>query len=184
MTTVGGGGRGGQFLQERSEAEIGIEVAQRGQVRLAPGESIPIELDRGVGGDAGKLLRENHLFAAVEQRFAIALVFDLGGVVEGCFDRSKAPDQFARAFIADAFGAGDVVDGIAHQGHDVGDLLGRDAHDFFDFGGIEDDIGLAGALAGPQDANAAADQLHHVFVAGDDVDVDVAARRTAGRARR
>ncbi len=93
---------------------------------------------------------------------------------------SEAADQFAGAFIADAFGAGDIVDGIAHQGHDVGDLRGRDAHDFFDLGGVEYDIGLGGALAGTQDANTAADQLHHVFVAGDDVDVDVAAAGLLG----
>ncbi len=41
--------------------------------------------------------------------------------------------------------------------------------------------GFAGALAGAQDADAAADQLHHVFVAGDDVDVDVAAAGLLGQ---
>ena len=45
---------------------------------------------------------------------------------------------------------------------------------FFYFGGVDDQIGLVRAAAGAQHADAAADELHHVFVAGDDVDVEVA----------
>ncbi len=53
-------------------------------------------------------------------------------------------------------------------------------HRLLNFGRVNDHVGFARALAGPQDANPAAHELHHVFVAGDDVNVDVAARRLAG----
>ena len=124
------------------------------------------------------------MFVAVEQGFAVALAFDFGGVVERGFRRAETADQFARAFFADAFRAGNVVDGIAHQRHHVGDFFRRHAHQLFYFGGVHDEIAFVRAAAGAQHEDASADELHHVFVAGDDVDVQVTLRRPGAPARR
>ncbi len=40
--------------------------------------------------------------------------------------------------------ARNVVNGVAHQGHDVSDFGGRDAHELFDFFLVDDEIALVG----------------------------------------
>ena len=64
--------------------------------------------------------------------------------IERGFDGAELLDQFDGAFVADAGRAGDVVDGVAAQGHDVDDALGRDAEGGFDAGGIEDEVVFGG----------------------------------------
>ena len=81
-------------------------------------------------------------------------------------DAAEALDQLDRTFVADAGRAGNVVDGIAAQGHHVDDLLRRHAENFLDLGGIADQV----ILRRIQHADAVVDQLHHVLVAGDDED--------------
>ncbi len=166
-------GGGGQVAQERGEAEFGVEVAQSGVIGFAALDGFEIELDGRVGGDGGELLRERDLIFTIDQGFAVTLAFDLGGVGYGGFRRAETADQFARAFFADAFCAGDVVDGIAHERHHVGNFFRRHAHQFFYFCGVDDEIAFVRAAAGAQDEDASADELHHVLVAGDDVDVQV-----------
>ena len=82
-------------------------------------------------------------------------------------DGAELLDQLDGAFVADAGRAGDVVDGVAAQGHDVDDALGRDAEDGFDAGGIEDEV----VFRRIEDGDVFVDELHHVLVGGDDVDV-------------
>ncbi len=61
---------------------------------------------------------------------------------------------------------GNIVDGVAAEGHHVDDALGRDTEDFLDLGGIADQI----IFRWIQDLNIVVYELHHVFVAGDHVD--------------
>jgi hypothetical protein len=114
------------------------------------------------------------LIAAVLERFAVALVFNFGGGIESRLGRTESANDFARAFFADAFGAGNVVDRIAHQRHHVDNFLRWHAHQFFDLGFVHHDVRFGRARSGAQHAHAPADQLHHVFVAGDDGHVELA----------
>jgi len=52
------------------------------------------------------------------------------------------------------------------EGHDVDDALGRDAENFFDLGGVADQI----IFRRIENLNVVVDELHHVLVAGDDID--------------
>ncbi len=66
---------------------------------------------------------------------------------------------------------------VAAEGHDVDDFLGRDAEDFSDAGGIEDQV----VFLGVEDFYVRSDELHHVLVAGNDKDLVVIARLPGGR---
>ncbi len=102
-----------------------------------------------------------------EQRFAILLLRHLGGVLEQGVERAVGGDQIARALLADAGHALDVVDGVAHQRQHVDDLIGRDAELLLHSGRV-----VPGAfVARVEDADAVAHQLKEVLVAGDDHDV-------------
>ena len=61
-----------------------------------------------------------------DSRYVLRLM-TLVGAVEGGFDGAELLDEFDGAFVADAGCAGDVVDGVAAEGHDVDDAFGRDA---------------------------------------------------------
>ena len=77
-------------------------------------------------------------------------------------------DQLARALLADARHALDVVDAVAHERQHVDDLIGPHAELLDDAGRVE-----PGALvARVVDADAVADELEEVLVAGDDRDVE------------
>ena len=56
------------------------------------------------------------------------------------FHAAELQDQIHGAFVADAGRAGNVVDRVAAQGHDVDDLLRRDAQCFLYLGGIENQV--------------------------------------------
>ncbi len=68
---------------------------------------------------------------------------------------------------------------VAAQRHHVDDFARRHAENFLDFGGVADQV----VLGRIEHADAIADQLHHVLVAGDDKDrvagVDRLARQSA-----
>ena len=86
-------------------------------------------------------------------------------MIEEVLDRSKALDQLNRSFVADSRRAGNVIDGVAAQGHYIDNLLRTDTQNFLDLGRVANQI----VLWGIQDADAVADELQHVLVAGDDV---------------
>ncbi len=98
---------------------------------------------------------------------AVGFLFDFVGPVERGFYGAELLDELDRAFVADAGGAGDVVDCIAAQSHDVDDLLRWDAEVGFDAGWVEDEV----VFRRVENADAVIDELHHVLVGADDVDV-------------
>ena len=104
------------------------------------------------------------------QRFAIRFAFDgLGrrdcGVQRG-LHAAELLNEFDGSFVADAGRAGNIVDGVAAQGHHIDDALGRNAEDGLDSGGIENEV----VLGRVEDADLGRDELHHVLVGGDDED--------------
>ena len=90
----------------------GAAIAQR----------VRIELDRHVDPDPCQLAALPRAVRVVQQTFAIALVRHLGGVREQLLERAVLRDQIARALLADAGHALDVVDRVAHQREHVDDL--------------------------------------------------------------
>ncbi len=108
-----------------------------------------------------------------EQRLAVALLLDRPARREQRVERPVRDDQLARALLADARHALDVVDGVAHQRQHVDDLIGprRRTSRFTPVGVVP------GALvARVVDADAVADQLEEVLVARDDRDLEARPR--------
>ena len=159
-------GYGKHFLQQRTELQLGEEGAEGLDVGIADFHGGDVEIDGELGFDGDKLFAEKNVVAIVEERFAIGFLFDFGGAVEGLLDGAEAADKFDGTFVADAGRAGNVVDGVAAEGHDIDDAGGRDAEEFLDFGGIADEI-VFGRI---EDGDFVADELQHVLVAGDDED--------------
>ena len=113
------------------------------------------------------------------QRLAVSLALDFRRVLQRVLHAAEALNQLHRSFIADARRAGDIVDGIAAQRHNIHNLVRRNAENLLDFGSIADQV----VLGRIEHADAVADQLHHVLVAGNHKDriarVDGFARQRA-----
>ena len=115
-----------------------------------------------------------YLFRAFERRFCAAVLLN----------------QLPRANLADAglaalaggglliriAGARNIVNRIAHESHDVGNFFRRDAHDFFDFFLVNDEVGLGWI----EHADLGGDELHEVLVARDDENLEILLGGLAG----
>ena len=126
---------------------------------------VHVELDIDIAVNSYELFAEQDLLAIILQRLAVDFAFDFGSVLESCFQRAEALDEFDGPLVADTGRAGNVVDGIATQCHDVDYASGRHAKNFFDLGSIADQI----VFRWIEDQDAVVHQLQHIFVAGDDV---------------
>ena len=166
----------GEFLEEGGELEFGEEVAAGGVVDGLGAHGVEGVLDGDAGVDGDEFLGEEDVVAVVLEGLAVGLLLDLFGAVEGGFDGAELLDELDGALVADAGGSGDVVDGVAAEGHDVDDALGGDAEDFFYLGCVEDEV----VLRRVEDGDVLVDELHHVLVGGDDVDVVAEGGELAG----
>ena len=61
-------------------------------------------------------------------------------MIQRGLDRAKLLDQFNGAFIANAGGAGNVIDAVAAQRHDIDDARRRHAEYFFHLCRIENQV--------------------------------------------
>lgn len=97
----------------------------------------------------------------------LLFAFEFVGRGEEVFDGTEFLDEFGGGFFANAGDAGDVVDGVSHEGEDVDDLGGAfDAPFGADFGWAEDfDVGAL--AAGFVDFDVVGDELAEVFVWSD-----------------
>ncbi len=157
---------GQQFLQQRREFEFTEELTQDIKIGLAGTHGFDVQLDGNIGVDGGHALDEKNSVAIVLKRFAVGFLFYLVGAVEGLLDGAEPSDDFDGPFLADARGSRDVVDRVTAEGHDVDDAFRRDSKNFLHLGGVADQV----VLGRIQDLNVFIDELHHVFVAGDNVD--------------
>ncbi len=108
-----------------------------------------------------------------EQRLAVALLLDAGRALEQRVERAELRDEVARALVADAGHALDVVDRVADEREHVDHLLRRHAELLDDAGRV-----VPGAfVAGVEHANPPADELEKVLVARDDGHVVALGRR-------
>jgi hypothetical protein len=163
-------GAGGEFAEHGGEFKLGEEFAGGFEVRFGGLHLGEVEVERDEAVDGDEFFGEEDGLAVLLEGFAVGLALDgvrgVAGGVEDGFYGAVLLDELDGAFVADAGRAGDVVDGVAAEGHDVDDLLGWDAEDFDDFGGVEDEV----VFLGVEDADVLGDELHHVLVAGDDED--------------
>src|SRR5438874_1241392 len=94
---------GSKVLGESGEFELGEERTRRVRVWFARDHGIQVKLYAGnIAIDGDLCLAIENLLAVVEQRFAIRLPFDFGGVLERVLHRSEALDEVDGAFVADA----------------------------------------------------------------------------------
>jgi hypothetical protein len=161
----------GEFFEERGEFELGEEVTAGGEIGRLRAHGIEAVLDGDFGVDGDEFFGEENVVAVVGEGLAVRLALDGvgggGGGGDGGLDGAELLDELDRALVADAGSAGDVVDGVTTERHDVDDTLGKDTEGGLDAGGIEDEI----VLCRVEDGDVFGDELHHVLVGGDDVDV-------------
>ena len=102
----------------------------------------------------------------VLQALAIHLALDFRRAIERRFHRSEFLDQVARALVADARRARDVVDGISFQRQQIRHLRRLHAHELLHLGFVVPEV----VLHRIQHGRAARDELQHVFIARYDDD--------------
>ena len=168
----------------RKLADKGTEPECREQ-RVAPlaarttkPERLRLERHADVGVNPHQLAALTGLVRVGLQALAVLLLRHFVGACEQLVERSVGRDQVARTLLPDAGHTLHVVDGVAHQGQDVHHLRGRHTELLGHARGIE-----PGALvARVVDADAVADQLEEVLVAGDDGHLEAGGSRL-GRQR-
>ena len=124
--------------------------------------------------DARQLAREERLFASLLELLALPRLQFIEMLIHR-LERAELLDECLRSFFADAGHTGNVVDGVAHDGHDFDDLVGRDAERFFHSFRVVEHL-----AAGVVEADAVADELEEILVRGGDDDVVAAVARSAG----
>ena len=163
--------RGGELFEQRGELEFGEESARGSAVDGLRAHGVEVGCDGHCSVNGDELFGEQDVVAVVGERLAVGLALDgvgrCDGGVHGGFDRAELLDKFDGALVADAGRAGDVVDGVAAEGHDIDDALRWDAECLLDADWIEDEI----VLRWVEDGDALVDELHHVLVGRDDEDM-------------
>src|SRR5450755_530754 len=167
---------GAQFLQQAVELQLLVYLLQRVRIGLPSPHGFQLKLDGHGRVDGGKALAHHDALDIILEALAIHFAFDFAGALDGRLYRTKALDQLAGALVADARRARDVVDGVAFQGEQVGHLRRRYAEKFLD---LFRPVPLI-VLGGIQHGDLLADDLHHVFIAGDDDHLHASLLRPAG----
>ena len=167
---------GGQLFEKGGEFELGEESAAGGVVDGLGAHGVERELDGDGGMDGDEFFREEDVVAVVLEGFAVGFLLNLIGEVERGFDGAELLDELDGTLVADAGGARDVVDGVAAQGHDVDHPGWWDPQGVFDPLRTEDEV----VFGGVEDGDVLVDELHHVFVGADDVDVVAHGAELAG----
>jgi len=159
--------RGGrEFFEKRGEFELGEEFAAAFEIGLLGFHGVQIEFDGHMAVDCDELFRKQDRVAILLQRFAIGFALHFRSVNEYGVETAEFPDQVDAALVADAGRAGNVVDAVAAQRHDVDHLFGRHAKSLLHPGCVEHQV----VLLRVEDFHLAVHQLHHVLVAGNDED--------------
>ena len=116
--------RGSELFEESGEFELAEELAAGGVVDRLGAHGFERVLDGHAGVDGDEFFREQDVVAVVLEGLAIGLLLHFFGAVERGFDGAELLDELDRSFVADAGGAGNVVDRVTAQGHDVDDAAG------------------------------------------------------------
>ncbi len=165
------------FAQQAGELQLFINAPQRQDIRFRGDKRGHVALDRHRGVDGRELLAEQDLVAVVEQALAVHLALHFVRVIERILNRAETHNQIARALVADAGSAGDVVDRIALQRQQIGHLAGLHAHERLRRQRIVPDIVLHRVIH----VDVFIDELQHVLIARHDDNIE--GRRRAPRQR-
>ena len=149
--------------QQLLELQVAEELPERAPIRFAGRQILQRDRERHVGPDARQLVRQPHLLPRTLEALPAGGGLDLLQPAVERLDAAEALDQLGGGFLADAGHAGDVVDLIAHQRHQVHHLLGPDAVARADRFGIQDRVIL---LVGVVHQDMAVDELERILVAG------------------
>ena len=160
-------GRVGRVLPgEGLELQLGEEGEGRGAVGLLALQGLGVEGDRHVVAQGDQALAEQRVLAVLLQPLAVGGPLHLVALVEHRLQRAELADQVARALVADAGHAGDVVHRVAHERQHVHHALGRHAQLLLDLLAVVED-GAHALAAGVQDQDVVVHELQQVLVARD-----------------
>ena len=165
---------------EGVELKLGEEGLQRVVIVRFEDEIGDLRIVRRIHEDGGELFgKQGVVLAGFE--FFLLLAFELVGVGEQVFDAAVLLDERGGGFFAEAFHAGDVIDGVAHEREDVDDLLrALDAPTLADFLHAED-FDLGTGAAGFVDFDVLGDELAEVLVRCDHEGLDAFFLRAFGQ---
>ena len=106
------------------EFQLLVQRLERGDVGALRLDGLHRELDGHGGVDGRQALAHADALDVVLQALAVHLALHFAGALEQRVERAELLEQRLRALFADAGRAGDVVDGVAHEREQVGDLRG------------------------------------------------------------
>ena len=161
-----GGRRVLQHQRSEAQAREQLEATIAGRASIA--KRLWIEGYGNVSADPRQLAALPGILGVVQQAFPVALVADFCGMLQQRIDRPVGRNQIARALLADARNALDVVDRVAHQREYVHDLRRRDAKLLFHARRVVPRAILFRVV----DRNPVVHQLEEILVSGDDGDVE------------
>ncbi len=157
--------RGGELAQQGLELELRPEPPETLPVRLLALEGVEVLGDGHARAHGGQLAGEERLLAMGGERLP-HLALHEGEVLVEPLHAAELGDELDRRLLADSGHAGNVVDGVAHEGEEIGNLLGTDPPLGGDRLVVEPDR-LTAHVRG-EHAHAGADELKHVLVGGDE----------------
>jgi hypothetical protein len=155
-----------QFFQQRSEFQFGEESAQASSCRFASAHGIDVEFDGHVRVDGRHTLAEENRLAIVLQRLAVGFLFNFGGALQRLLDRAEALDDLDRTLVADAGSARECCRWRRRAAPSRRSRVQEARREFPQPWPRR----KSNCLSADSVSALVVDQLHHVFVAGDDVD--------------
>src|SRR6266849_6528403 len=167
--------------QQRTEFEFTEEFRRGLRVEPRPCEVLGPQLQRHIGFDSHELSRKFNVGAMFRDEtgeFLCATDFRLFEAVETreqTLESAEMLDERASGFLANAGDALDVIDGIAHQRHDIDQCARLDAETLAHLAHADAPV----AHSVPQ-RNVGSGELHEILVAGDDDRVEAFARGVYG----
>src|SRR5229473_561436 len=172
---------GGELGQQRTEFEFPEEFRRGLRVEPRPCEVLGPQLQRHIGFDSHELSRKldvGPMFRDETGEFLSATDFRLFEAVETreqTLESAEMLDERAGGFLANAGDALDVIDGIAHQRHDIDQRARLDAETLAHLAHTDAPV----SHRVPQ-RDVGSGELHEILVAGDDDRVEAFARGVYG----
>ena len=158
-------------LQHGGEFEIEEELDGAFVIRLLQAPALRIELHRRLQIQGDQFLRNPGLVEIFAQAFLNRLARQVIEIIVNRIQTAVSREQFLGRLGADFGHAGDVIAGIAHQRQVIDDILRRHTH-FFCHAFRVEDFDFITAPAQVVDFDVRRNDLHQVFVAGDQEGID------------
>ena len=170
--------RGRKLSQHGAEFKTLEKLNQLFRIRLFEFDVFHFEIHGHVAMNLGQFARAVGQFAVFGQKLSLRFAFHLGQMLVKVLHRPKLFDERERGFGTNVRNARDIVGAVAHQGHDIHDLVRpQPFKPFFHFF-----LGINHAfLVGAVNFHAFIDQLKHILVAGRDINLVALVRKFLGQ---